>query len=199
VPAHTTKSRHLFRSVALSALVSMALAQNISKSAGKQSVETCAKLAAKLIESRLLSTDEGLAIIVATFEIRHSTHSNDDCSHLVHAIYEVAGFPYRYADSFQLYNGVEEFRQVTHPQPGDLAVWRGHAAIVISPAQQAFFSSTSSGFGIESYGSQYWKHRGNPRFFRYCKAASLRSHSETRTTTAKGQFCAGSNHKNGTP
>lgn len=179
------KTKHLLWVVVLGAFTSVALAQHTPKSTDKHPVETSAKLVSESTSSRLLTADEGLAIIGAALETRHSTHSNGDCSHLVHAIYDQAGFPYRYADSSQLYDGTENFRQVTHPQPGDLAVWRGHAAIVISPAQHSFFSSTRSGLRVESYGSEYWKHRGPPRFFRYMKPASPSSPSVTRTATAK--------------
>lgn len=135
--------------------------------------------------SRLLTADEGLAIIGSALETRNSTHAKGDCSHLVHAIYEQAGFSYRYADSSQLYDGTENFRRVTHPQPGDLAVWRGHAAIVINPAQNSFFSATRSGLRVQSYSSEYWKRRGPPRFFRYMKTASPSAPFVTRTATDK--------------
>ena len=46
-----------------------------------------------------------------------------DCSHLVHAIYLQAGFPYPYASSSDLYDGTDDFRRVNRPQPGDLVVW----------------------------------------------------------------------------
>jgi cell wall-associated NlpC family hydrolase len=163
-----------------------ASAQQTPKSTAKHPVETSAKPGRKPTSSRLLTSDEGLAIIAAALEIRHRTHSSgDDCSHLVHAIYEQAGFPYRYADSSQLYDEIEAFRRVTHPQPGDLAVWRGHAAIVINPARHSFFSSTRSGYRVESYDSEYWKHRGLPRFFRYAKLVSPSSPSATRTANTQ--------------
>lgn len=116
---------------------------------------------------RLISLDEGMAIIGAALEIRYRRHPREDCSHLVHDIYKRAGFPYPYADSADLYDGIDGFRQVTRPQPGDLAVWKGHAAIVVNPAQHTFFSSTRSGLRVESYDLKYWKRRGTPRFFRY--------------------------------
>lgn len=129
---------------------------------------------------------EGLAIIGAALQTRNGAqHSNGDCSHLVHSVYEQAGFPYIYADSSQLYDGIEDFRQVAHPQPGDLAVWRGHAAIVVNPAQHSFFSATRSELRVESYDLEYWQRRGPPRFFRYVKPRSLTSTSVTRTATAK--------------
>jgi hypothetical protein len=118
----------------------------------------------------LLSTDDGLAILGAALEGRYKAESRSDCSHLVHAIYEKAGFPYKYQRSSDLYAGVEEFHRVTQPQPGDLIVWPGHAGIVVSPTQHTFYSSLRSGFGMQPYDSVYWKGRGRPHFFRYVKA-----------------------------
>src|SRR4029077_4359205 len=86
-----------------------------------------------------LTLDEGLAILGAALDSRHHA-SRSDCSHFVHGLYARAGFPYAYARSSDLYSGIDEFRRVTYPQPGDLAVWRGHAGIVISPVQHSFFS-----------------------------------------------------------
>jgi hypothetical protein len=117
-----------------------------------------------------LTPEEGLAILGAALESRHRA-APSDCSHLVHALYERAGFPYGYAPSSDLYAGIDEFRRVTNPQPGDLAVWRGHTGIVVNPVQHSFFSLLSSGPGVESYDSPYWRRRGRPRFFRYIKAA----------------------------
>jgi hypothetical protein len=119
----------------------------------------------------LVSLDQGLTIIGAALESRH-TDTNADCSNLVHEIYERAGFTYAYANSTALYRGAKEFRRVIHPQPGDLVVWRGHMGIVISPVQQSFFSAMRSGRGVEFYDSPYWQARGKPRFFRYLKSAS---------------------------
>jgi hypothetical protein len=112
-----------------------------------------------------------LAILGAALESRHRA-APSDCSHLVHALYERAGFSYGYAPSSDLYEGIDEFRRVTNPQPGDLAVWLGHAGIVVNPVQHSFFSLLSSGPGVESYDSPYWRRRGRPRFFRYVKAAT---------------------------
>jgi hypothetical protein len=123
-------------------------------------------------EPRLVNSDQGLAIIGAALESRKPTDSNADCSNLVHAIYEWAGLTYSYSNSFELYQGIAEFRRVLHPQPGDLVVWRGHVGIVISPVQHSFFSAMRSGRGVEFYDSPYWQTRGRPRFFRYLKAAS---------------------------
>ena len=120
--------------------------------------------------TQLLSSDDGLAILGAALEGRYKAESRSDCSHLVHAIYEKAGFPYKYQRSSDLYAGVEEFHRVTQPQPGDLIVWPGHAGIVVSPMQHTFYSSLRSGFGMQPYDSVYWKGRGRPHFFRYVKA-----------------------------
>ncbi len=124
---------------------------------------------AEAIAPWLLNADDGLAIIGAALESRH-TDSNADCSNLVHAIYERAGFTYAYANSPELYGGIKEFRQVIRPQPGDLVVWLGHVGIVISPVQHSFFSAMRSGRGVEFYDSPYWEARGQPRFFRYVRA-----------------------------
>jgi hypothetical protein len=120
----------------------------------------------------LLSPSEGLAILGTALDSRH--HRSDfssDCSHFVHALYERAGFRYEYASSSDLYEGTDDFRRVSTPQAGDLAVWRGHAGIVVNPAQHSFFSVLHSGPGVDSYDSPYWRHRGQPRFFRYFKQA----------------------------
>ena len=124
----------------------------------------------KPIGPPLLTRDDGLAILSVALDFRHHpADSSSDCSHFVHGLYERAGFPYEYAGSSDLYDGVEEFQRVTNPQPGDLAVWRAHAGIVVNPAQHSFFSALSSGHGVDSYDSPYWKQRGQPRFFRYVK------------------------------
>jgi hypothetical protein len=138
------------------------------------------------IAPRLLNPDQGLAIIGAALESRKPTDSNADCSNLVHAIYERAGLTYSYANSSELYRGVKEFRRILHPQPGDLVVWRGHVGIVISPVQHSFFSAMRSGRGVEFYDSPYWQTRGQPRFFRYLKAASrIQFSASTRNANVK--------------
>jgi hypothetical protein len=120
----------------------------------------------------LVTADDGLTILGAALEHRYRTEKRSDCSHLVHAIYDKAGFPYKYQSSSDLYAGVEEFRRVTKPQPGDIIVWVGHAGIVVSPAKHTFYSALRSGFGMQPYDSVYWKGRGRPHFFRYVKATS---------------------------
>ena len=118
---------------------------------------------------RLVTQDEGLAILGAALDSRHHAAFKTDCSHFVHGLYQRAGFPYTYAPSSDLYVGIDEFRRVTNPQPGDLAVWHGHAGIVVNPVQHSFFSLMTSGPGISFYDSTYWKRKGRPRFYRYIK------------------------------
>jgi hypothetical protein len=86
-------------------------------------------------------------------------------------MYERASFTYEYASSSDLYEGIDEFHRVANPQPGDLAVWRGHVGIVVDPRQRSFFSVLHSGPGVDYYDSPYWKRRGRPRFFRYINRA----------------------------
>src|ERR1700692_3788982 len=118
---------------------------------------------------RPLNRSEGSAILKVALYSRHHADYVLDCSHLVHELYERAGFRYEYASSSDLYEGIEEFRRVATPQAGDLAVWRGHVGIVVDPAQRSFYSVLHSGPGVDYYDSPYWKRRGRPRFFRYVK------------------------------
>jgi len=118
---------------------------------------------------RTLSPDDRLSVIAAALDSKSRLFSQRDCSHLVHAIYEQAGFTYAYASSSDLYLGVEGFQRVTRPQPGDLVVWRGHVGIVIRPSRHIFFSLMRSGLGIDDYEAAYWTSRGRPRFYRYVK------------------------------
>jgi cell wall-associated NlpC family hydrolase len=116
---------------------------------------------------RLASLDEGEAIVEAAWELRRGLGEKPDCSHFVNAIYERAGVEYDYASSSDLFEGIDGFRRVYHPQPGDLIVWRGHVGIVVDPDEHTFYSSIVTGFAIESYRSRYWLSRGHPRFYRY--------------------------------
>jgi hypothetical protein len=86
---------------------------------------------------------------------------------LVNDIYGLAGFPYAYAKSADLYRGHASFLRVNAPQPGDLIVWRGHVGLVLDPHQHLFYSSLRSGLETEDYTSAYWRRRGTPRFYRY--------------------------------
>lgn len=90
-----------------------------------------------------------------------------DCSHLVHDIYERAGLPYDYATSRDLYDGVDAFRRVYEPLPGDIIVWRGHVGIVTDPDEHSFLSALRKGVKISAYDTRYWKMKGHPRFYRY--------------------------------
>lgn len=90
-----------------------------------------------------------------------------DCSHFVQYLYEQAGLYYGYAPSRTLYDGMEGFKRVAHPKPGDLIVWRGHVGIVVDPEETTFLSALRSGVRISSYQSHYWQRRGKPRFLRY--------------------------------
>jgi cell wall-associated NlpC family hydrolase len=116
-----------------------------------------------------LSSDDRLSVIAAALDSKQRVYSQRDCSHLVHAVYERAGFPYTYASSSDLYAGVARFQRVAEPQAGDLVVWRGHVGIVIRPSRHVFFSVMHGGPGIDDYEATYWKDRGRPRFYRYLK------------------------------
>ena len=120
-------------------------------------------------DDRTLNDDERLSVMAAALDSRIPRFRERDCSHLVHAIYQKAGFPYSYVSSDDLYDGVEGFQRVSEPEPGDLVVWRGHAGIVIRPSRHVFFSFLHAGPGIDDYTSRYWRGRGQPRFYRYVK------------------------------
>lgn len=122
----------------------------------------------------LITRDEGLAIVDAVSDHHQSLRgkrAKSDCSHLVNDIYDLAGFPYPYAKSADLYRGQASFVRVSAPQPGDLIVWRGHVGLVLDARQHLFYSSLRSGLETEDYTSAYWRRRGTPRFYRY-RAAS---------------------------
>lgn len=135
---------------------------------------------------RTVTRAEGLSIARVAMNSRQHVRTRNDCSHFVHGLYEKAGFPYPYASSSELYAGVADFRRVASPQPGDLAVWQGHAGIVINPAQHAFLSVLHSGPGVDRYDSKYWRGRGRPRFFRYVEEApSGRSSGSLRSASLR--------------
>jgi cell wall-associated NlpC family hydrolase len=128
---------------------------------------------------RLLTRAQGLSIAHVAMNSRPPVRTRYDCSHFVHGLYQKAGFPYEYAPSSELYAGVPEFRRVVNPQPGDLAVWPGHAGIVINPAQHSFLSVLRAGPGVDRYDSRYWQHRGRPRFLRYVRRTSAHTAPNT--------------------
>jgi hypothetical protein len=119
---------------------------------------------------RLLNVDEGRTVVNTALEKRPHARPKPDCSHLVHEIYELSGFPYPYVSSFDLYEGIDNFRRVSTPHPGDLVVWRGHVGIVIDGVDHSFYSSVRSGLRTEYYDGPYWRTLGRPRFYRYVVA-----------------------------
>jgi len=125
---------------------------------------------------RTLNKNDRSSVIAVAFAValrsQKPLHTRDDCSHLVHSIYESAGFPYPYVNSEDLYDGVKGFLRVESPQPGDLVVWHGHVGIVIHPPGHAFLSLLRTGPGISDYRSPYWQSRGQARFYRYIKKDS---------------------------
>jgi|SRR5208283_2519993 len=118
---------------------------------------------------KTLTRHDGLSVVAVALHSKVRRDSAHDCSHLVHEIYGRAGFPYIYASSDDLYDGVEGFRRVSKPQPGDVIVWPGHAGIVVQPSHHVFFSFLTRGPGTDDYRSRYWIGRGEPRFYRYIK------------------------------
>jgi NlpC/P60 family protein len=124
---------------------------------------------------RPIARTEGRKILATIPTVDAASESETDCSHLVHDIYEPAGFPYDYASSHELYIGNTDFTRVRTPQAGDLVVWRGHVGIVIDPKEHSFFSSVRSGPDTQFYDSPYWRSRGTARFFRYVTEKALRS------------------------
>ncbi|HVH73227.1 MAG TPA: NlpC/P60 family protein [Candidatus Dormibacteraeota bacterium] len=128
---------------------------------------------------RLLSLKEGRAIAQGITWADDEEGLAPDCSHLVHTLYQQAGYPYPYASSLDLYRGTSQFLRVRHAHPGDLVVWRGHVGIVINPREHSFFSTTRSGVRVQNYRSAYWRARGYPHFFRYLTKVSLKASSST--------------------
>lgn len=118
---------------------------------------------------KALNQSDRQRVIATALASKRPHYGEHDCSHLVHAIYQRAGFPYQYADSDDLYAGVRDFQRVSKPQPADLIVWHGHVGIVTQPTRHQFFSFLSAGPGVDNYRSRYWKGRGEARFYRYVK------------------------------
>jgi cell wall-associated NlpC family hydrolase len=119
--------------------------------------------------ARTLTRNDGMTVVETALDEHIRLRGKRDCSHLVHAIYDRAGFSYAYASSRDLYRGTDNFRRVKRPQAGDLVVWRGHVGIVVNPARREFYSFLRHGPGIDEYDAQYWKQRGPVRFYRYIK------------------------------
>jgi hypothetical protein len=133
---------------------------------------------------RLISAKEGRKIAAAALEREDTLREAQDCSHLVHEIYSLAGYEYPYANSFDLYAGYGNFRRVRHAQAGDLITWPGHVGIVLDSARHSFYSLVRSGLQAEDYLSPYWRSRGRPRFYRYVVAtgSEIRTAKVTRPT-----------------
>ena len=115
---------------------------------------------------RTLTSAEGAALVDVALDNSEARRA-PDCSHLVYQLLTAAGLAYPYAPSFAIFRGIPQFRRVTTPQAGDLVVWPGHVGLVIDPEQHTFFSRTGSGPRTVAYDSDYWRHRGRPRFYRY--------------------------------
>jgi hypothetical protein len=121
----------------------------------------------KASTTRLLTVEEGRFIADAALQREQPERATQDCSHLIHQIYLDAGFDYRYASSFELFSGHENFARVKFPHAGDLVVWPGHVGIVVDPLQHSFSSLVSTGLDVQDYEGAYWRSRGIPRFYRY--------------------------------
>ena len=119
------------------------------------------------VHRRPLSRREGAALRDFALAQPSALEPKPDCSHLMHTIFTAAGLDYPYANSFELYSGVPQFRRVKNPQPGDLIVWRGHVGLVVDPTAHSFYSSLGSGIQTDQYDNRYWRRRGTPRFYRY--------------------------------
>ncbi len=117
--------------------------------------------------SRLLTAEEGRAIVNTAWGWEQSAEGTQDCSHLVHQVYLLAGYDYPYASSFDIYAGNENFGRVKTPQAGDVVAWPGHVGIVVDPLQHSFYSLVSTGLEAQDYAGPYWRSRGRPRFYRY--------------------------------
>jgi hypothetical protein len=151
---------------------------------------------------RPIARTEGRKILAAIPSVDVESESETDCSHLVHDIYEHAGFSYQYVSSRELYIGSTSFTPVRAPQAGDLVVWRGHAGIVIDPKQHSFFSFVSSGPDTQFYDSPYWRSRGIARFFRYVTDKPLHAdrtleaadHSDRKPVQVQGDNRSSENH-----
>jgi hypothetical protein len=151
---------------------------------------------------RPIARTEGRKILAVIPTVDVESESETDCSHLVHDIYEQAGFSYEYVSSRELYIGSTNFTRVRLPQAGDLVVWHGHVGIVIDPKQRSFFSFVSSGPDTQFYDSPYWRSRGIARFFRYVTEKPLRAdrtleaadHSDHKPVQVQGANRSPENH-----
>ena len=170
LPRDNTRITPLQRKPALLALLACALACAPAWAQDNDMPSPAPARTRPPAHSSLLTPHEGSSVIEGALDPHLRRTPGIDCSHLVHTIYDRAGFSYTYADSSDLYRGTSPFRRVKHPQPGDLVVWPGHVGIVVSPRHRTFFSALSHGPGTAKYDARYWKRRGPARFFRYIKS-----------------------------
>jgi len=168
------KRAPIFLLFCLAALLAASGKDRGTADASKGAPRENAAVQQSLNRTRPLTRAEGRRIVHVAMDSSHSVKSRYDCSHFVHGAYQRAGFPYTYASSSDIYAGDTEFLRVSNPQPGDVAVWPGHAGIVVNPARHSFLSVLRNGPGVDRYDSKYWRHRGQPRFFRYVKATPSR-------------------------
>ena len=139
------KSAHLLLPCLLTITAALAQEQQGRPDGAYRATREDRDLQHKAIAPRPLTRDEGLAILGAALDSRHHANLPSDCSHFVHGLYERAGFHYAYASSSDLYAGIDEFRRVANPQPGDLAVWPGHAGIVVRSRSAFLFQPAEFG------------------------------------------------------
>ena len=96
--------------------VSCAVCAQTPQPAKMPSHDSLAQARQPTLGTNLLDLDDGLAILGAALESRHKAERRSDCSHLVHAIYDQAGYPYQYQPSRDLFAGhAPDFRRVTQP------------------------------------------------------------------------------------
>jgi len=166
---------------------SLSSSQQENPSSASSSEEMPQKVVPKTARPRvqLLNAKEGHEIVAVTRGHEPASRATQDCSHLVHEIYERAGFPYAYVNSFDLYAGTENFERVKNPQPGDLIVWPGHVGIVANPKEHLFYSLVRSGLDTSDYQAPYWRRRGKARFYRYVVAG--RGTMQTGRVVANGE------------
>ncbi|HYL64065.1 MAG TPA: NlpC/P60 family protein [Candidatus Methylomirabilis sp.] len=131
------------------------------------------------LSGRLLTVEEGHAILNVAWQQDVPIHGVRDCSHLVHEIYANAGFAYPYASSFEIYAGNQNFARVKFARAGDLIAWPGHVGIVVNPAQHSFYSLVRAGLQEMNYESPYWRSRGKPRFYRLKLANTVLTAAQT--------------------
>ena len=187
--------RQLIYAALYVAMASAALGQNVGQNPGSASAHT--------LDARPINKVEARNILAAISTVDADSDAETDCSHLVHEVYEKAGFLYDYASSHELYIGSANanFTRVHKPQAGDLVVWRGHVGIVSDPKEHSFFSFTRTGPDTQFYDSAYWRSRGIARFYRYVTEKPLhagRTLDVTRRTN-QGTLAASRSSENRPP